>query len=296
MTQVMINALTLGSIYLLFALGMSLTWGSIGILNFAHGAIFMFSAYITHVVLEQFNLPLVPTLVIGVVAGAVMSLLVQVLAFQPIINRNKDPQHAELQILIAGIGIAGVPLALAQKGTNSNPFGLDRTTFRVVTYIWAGVRISNIQIIIIVVGLSLGLGMTFWLRRSGTGLALRGIGVDAEVASLMGVNRNLLSLGTMTFAGGLAGLAGTMLTLYLGALAPESGDTFMLKAFAAIILGGVGSMLGAMIGSYIIAVTETLMLTYTSGTWVEAVSFAVIFLVLLVRPQGVLGRKVVRRT
>lgn len=296
MLQVAVNALALGSIYVLFALGMSLVWGSIGILNFAHGSIFMFSAYIAHLVLLQVSLPLVPTLLIGVVAGAVMSLLVQLLAFQPILRRNKDAQRAELQILIAGIGIAGIPLALAQKGTNATPFGLDGTTFHVVTYDWGIVRISNIQILIIAAGVLLGVGLTLWLRRSGTGLALRGIGVDAEVASLMGVNRSRLSLGTMAFSGALAGLAGTLLTLYLGAIAAESGDTFMLKAFAAIILGGVGSMLGAMIGSYLIAIVETVMLTYTSGTWVDAVSFAAIFLVLLLRPQGILGQRAVRRT
>jgi branched-chain amino acid transport system permease protein len=296
MNQVLINALTLGSIYIIFALGMSLAWGTIGILNFAHGSIFMFSAFVVYLVLEHVRLSIVPALLLGVAAGAVMSLIVQVFAFQPILRHNKDPQQAELQILLAGIGIAGIPVALALKGSTNDSFGLSRSTYAVHTYVWSGQHVSNIQIIVTLTGLILGVGMAIWLRRSGTGLALRAIGVDAEVSSLMGVNRDFLSLGTMAFAGALAGLAGTLLTFDLGAISPESGNTFLLDAFAAIVLGGVGSMAGVMVGAYVIAITETLVLTYTSGTWADAISFAVIFAVLLVRPQGLFGREPVRRT
>lgn len=296
MNQVLVNSLTLGSVYLIFALGMSLAWGTIGILNFAHGSIFMFSAFVDFLVLKHVHLAIVPTLILGVIAGAVMSLIVQVFAFQPILRHNKDSQQAELQILLAGIGIAGIPVALALKGSTNDSFSLGASTFTVHTYIWSGLHVSNIQIIVTLTGLTLGIGMAIWLRRSNTGLALRAIGVDAEVSSMMGVNRDFLSLGTMAFAGALAGLAGTLLTFDLGALAPETGNTFLLEAFAAIVLGGVGSMVGVIVGAYVIAITETLVLTYTSGTWVDAISFAVIFAVLLVRPQGLFGREPVRRT
>ena len=296
MNQVLVNSLTLGSVYLIFALGMSLAWGTIGILNFAHGSIFMFSAFVDFLVLKHVHLAIVPTLILGVMAGAVMSLIVQVFAFRPILRHNKDPQQAELQILLAGIGIAGIPVALALKGSTNDSFSLGASTFTVHTYNWSGLHVSNIQIIVTLTGLTLGIGMAIWLRRSNTGLALRAIGVDAEVSSMMGVNRDLLSLGTMAFAGALAGLAGTLLTFDLGAIAPETGNTFLLEAFAAIVLGGVGSMVGVIVGAYVIAVTETLVLTYTSGTWVDAISFAVIFAVLLVRPQGLFGREPVRRT
>jgi branched-chain amino acid transport system permease protein len=296
MNQVLVNSLTLGSVYLIFALGMSLAWGTIGILNFAHGSIFMFSAFVAYLVLKHVHLSIVPTLIIGVVAGAAMSLIVEVFAFQPILRHNKDAQQAELQILLAGIGIAGIPVALALKGSTNDSFSLSGSTFTVRTYVWSGLHVSNIQIIVTLTGLTVGIGMAIWLRHSGTGLALRAIGVDAEVSSLMGVNRDFLSLGTMAFAGALAGLAGTLLTFDLGAISPETGNTFLLEAFAAIVLGGVGSMVGVIVGAYVIAVTETLVLTYTSGTWVGAISFAVIFAVLLVRPQGFFGREPVRRT
>jgi branched-chain amino acid transport system permease protein len=296
MLQDLINAAALGSIYLLFALGMSLAWGTIGILNFAHGSIFMFSAFTAYLIVNEIQLPMVAVILIAAAAGAVMSVGVQVLAFEPILRRAKDHRTAEMQILIGGIGVAGVPLAIAQEYTKSNPFGFTGSSFQTVTYTLAGVRISNVQIIVVALALVLGLGIARWLHVSRNGLALRSIGVDAEISSVMGVDRRRLALVTMTIAGALAGLAGALLTFNLGAITPESGETLILKAFAAIILGGVGSMAGVVVGSYVLAIAETIVLTQTSGLWVDAVSFGLIFLVLLVKKEGLFGRREVRRT
>ncbi len=296
MLQDLVNAIALGSIYLLFALGMSLAWGTIGILNFAHGSIFMFSAFTAYLIVQAVELPLVAVILIAAIAGAVMSVAVQVLAFEPILRRARDARAAEMQILIGGIGVAGVPLAIAQHYTKSNPFGFTNSTFKVHTYDLGVIRISSVQIIIIALALILGLAIARWLHVSRNGLALRSIGVDAEVASIMGIDRRRLALLTMTMAGALAGLAGALLTYNLGALTPESGETLILKAFAAIVVGGVGSMLGVVVGSYVLAIAETVVLTQTSGLWVDAVSFGLIFLVLMFRTQGLFGRREVRRT
>jgi branched-chain amino acid transport system permease protein len=296
MLQELINAVALGSIYLLFALGMSLAWGTIGILNFAHGAIFMFSAFTGYLIVREVRLPMIVLVLIGLAVGAAMSVAVQIFAFQPIQRRAKDHRTAEMQILIAGIGIASVVVAIAQQITKSNPFGFSNSSFQAKVYTVGTARVSTTQIAIIIAGLVLGFGLAYWLRVSKSGLALRSIGVDAETASVMGINRGRLGLLTMAIAGALAGLAGVLLTFNLGAITPESGDTLLLKAFAAIILGGVGSMIGAIAGAYILAFTESIILTQTSGLWVDAVSFGLIFIVLLVRPQGIFGRGEVRRT
>ncbi len=296
MLQELVNAVALGSIYLLFALGMSLTWGTIGILNFAHGAIFMFSAFAGFLIAREVRLPLVVLVAIGIAAGAILSVAVQILAFQPILRRAKNHRTAEMQILIGGIGVGSVILAIAQEVTKSTPFGFGESNVEPHVYVVADTRITNVQIAIIAVGLLLGGVMAWWLRTSRSGLALRSIGVDAETASIMGVNRHRLGLLTMAIAGALAGLAGVLLTFNLGAITPESGDTLLLKAFAAIILGGVGSMTGAIAGAYVLAFAESFVLTQTSGLWVDAVSFGLIFLVLLIRPQGIFGRREVRRT
>lgn len=294
--QTLVNIVSLGSIYLLFALGMSLVWGTIGILNFAHGVIFMFSAFVAHVVVADVRLPLLGLVAIGIAVGALMSLAMQVLAFQPIQRRAKDHRSAELQILIGGIGVASIPLAIAQHETRSSPFGFSGTSFQPQTYEVLGARVSLTQLVIIGLGTTIALAIAVWLKRSRSGLALRAIGVDAETSSLMGVDRRRLALGAMALAGGLAGLAGVLLTINLGAITPESGDTLLIKAFAAVILGGVGSIAGVTVGAFVLAAAETVVLLQTDGYWVSAVSFGIIFAVLLFKKEGLFGRPEVRRT
>lgn len=293
--QELVSAISLGSIYLLFALGLSLTWGTIDVLNFGHGAIFMFATFTAYLVLGHVELPLIVVILIGIAVGAVLSLLIQVLAFEPILKRARTKRSAEMQILIGGIGIATIPLAIAEEQTKSNPFGLSGSSFDVVVWHMGDVRITNIAVLTIIVGFLLWGATAVWFRRSKQGLALRSIGVDSEVASLMGINRRQLALVTMAVSGGMAGLAGVLFTTALGAITPESGDILLIKAFAIIILGGVGSMAGVAFGSFALAAVETLVLTNTSGSWTDAVAFGLIFLVLLARPAGVFGRKEVRR-
>jgi len=293
--QELLSAISLGSIYLLFSLGMSLTWGTIDVLNFAHGAIFMFSTFCAYLILGTTALPFVAVLGIGVVVGAALSLIIQIGAFEPILKRARNKRSAEMQILIGGIGIATIPLAIAQQHTKSNPFGLAGSSFHVTVWHLGSSRITNVAVFTIFAGLVLWGVIAWWLRYSKQGLALRSIGVDAETASLMGINRRRLALLTMAVSGGLAGLAGVLFTYSTSAITPESGDTLLIKAFAIIILGGVGSMAGVIFGAYALAAVETVVLTYTSGSWVDAVAFGLIFLVLLARPAGVFGRKEVRR-
>ncbi len=294
--QEVVSFVSLGSIYLLFALGLSIAWGTIDVLNFAHGSIFMFSAFTCYLVLGDVSLSLPLVMLIGIAVGAVLSMLVQAFAFEQIIARAPNRRAAEMQILIGGIGIAIVPLAIAQNYTKSNPFGFQASSFDVELYEFWGLRISNIQVITIVLALTLGIATAWWFRTSRLGLALRAIGVDKDVSSLMGINRRRMALGTMGFAGGLAGLAGVLLTYNLGAMTPEGGDTLLIKAFACIILGGIGSIAGVVVGSFALAATETLVLTQTTGQWVDAVAFGLIFVVLLVRPSGLLGTAAIRRT
>ena len=199
--QELIGALGLASIYVLFALGMSLTWGTIDILNFAHGSIFMFSAFTAYLVLQSTALPFLLVLLIGLVVGAVFSLLIQVLAFEQIIKRAKDKRSAEMQILIGGIGVAIIPLSIAQHYTKSNPFGFENSSFQVTKITFGDYWVTNVQLLTIVLAAVLGIGTAWWLRRSRQGLALRSIGVDAEVASIMGVDRRRLALVTMAVAG-----------------------------------------------------------------------------------------------
>ena len=132
--QAIINALTSGSIYLLFALGMSVAWGTIGVLNFAHGAVFMFTAFILYLVTASVPLSLPVLLILGAVIGAVLSAATQLFVFEPIQRRATDAHRAELQILVGGIGVASILLAIAQRSTQSVPFGFPPTTMSVTSW------------------------------------------------------------------------------------------------------------------------------------------------------------------
>lgn len=293
--QVLVNAVALGAIYLLFAIGMSLVWGSIGVLNLAHGSVFAFSAFVGYLVLKHASLPIYVVVPACVVAGAVLSLLVQILAFEPILARARDVRAAELQILIGGVGIGSVLLAVVQKVTTNVPYGFTGSTFRAHAYVLGLVRVSNIQLVIVITAVLACGGTAIWMNYSRTGLALRAIGVDAEAAALMGIKPIQLARVTMTLAGAFAGLASVLLTYDLGSLDADSGSTLLVKAFAAIVLGGVGSIAGVAVGALVLGLAETLVLTYTTGTWVDAISFGLILLVLLLRPRGLFGRAEVRR-
>lgn len=294
--QELLNTLTLGSIYLLFALGMALAWSTIGILNFAHGAIFVFSAFSAHLISAYVPLSMPLVILISMVVGALLSALTQWLAFEQILKRSSNHRAAELRVLIGGIGVAAIPIAIVDRATASAPFGFQNSTYQTQVFEFLGMRMTNTSLIVIVAGVGIAVGLTLWLRSSRHGLGLRAIGVDSETASLMGVNRTAMAIGTMAIAGALAGLAGSLQVFQLQAMSVETGDQLLIKAFAMIVLGGLGSMAGVIIGAFVLAGAETLIFAANMGTWVDAVSFGLIFVVLLLRPQGIFGRQEVRRT
>ncbi|GAA1853450.1 branched-chain amino acid ABC transporter permease [Pseudonocardia ailaonensis] len=294
--QFIVQIATLGSIYLLFSLGLNLVWGSLGILNFAHGVTFVFAVYLTHLTLGVARLPFLVVLLLGAACGAVLTVLLQVLVFEPILRRSPSIHQAEMRILIGGLGFSTIPLAFMEHQTKNLPFGLDQGSFVVSPVVLGSFRATNIALYGIGLAVLLGLAIAVWLARSRGGLALRSLGVDAPVAGLMGIDRRRSALLAMALAGGLAGLAGVVYTYTLTALTPDSGDLLLVKAFAIVILGGVGSIAGAAVGSLVLAAAEVSVLTFTSGSWVDAVSFSLIFLMLVLRPVGLFGRKEVRRT
>jgi branched-chain amino acid transport system permease protein len=294
MAQQLVNGAVLCAIYILFSLGLTLSWGALDILNLAHGAMMMFGAFVAYVVVGHVHLPLALLFVIGILTGGIATFLLDVVVFRYIRAKVPDKRQAELLTLIAGVGAAAIPVTLAQVYTTDSPFGignLDWPSFK----IGSRTQVSVLQVLIVVIGVVLCVALAFWVSRTRTGRALRAVAFDGNTAELMGVNTRGLSAATMLIAGALAGLAGMLLVVYLGALTPESGEAFMLKGFAIVILGSVGSVWGTFIGAVVLAGIETLVIAQTSGTWVDAISFAIILLVIVLRPQGVLGKGLAER-
>ena len=224
-----------------------------------------------------------------------MSLLIQVLAFEQILKRARTKRSAEMQILIGGIGIATIPLAIAQHETKSNPFGFSQSTFDVNVWQVGDVRITNIAVITIVVGIALWAAMALWFRRSKHGLALRSIGVDSEVASLMGINRRQLALVTMAVSGGMAGLAGCCSPTRSARSRRRAATSCSSRRSPSSSSAVSARWWGSPSAPSPSRPSRPGSCENTSGSWTDAVAFGLIFLVLLARPSGVFGRKEVRR-
>src|ERR1700722_2206484 len=293
-----VNAIVLGSVYLLFAVGLSLSWGALNVLNLAHGAVFMFSGFICYYITlhAEANLSLGVLLLIGIGVGCFMELFIDLAIFRPIRRRIKDRNQAELSMLLASIGFSILPVAIAGDVTQGSSFSLTTKPIPVTTYRIGSITITSIEIIIVVVALVFTVALAFWLQRSRNGRALRALAFDAETSGLMGINEGRLSAIVLVISGATAGAAGVFLAVFLDSLTAQSGQDLVLVAFAVVVVGGVGSVWGTIVGAYVLATGETIVTATTNGEWSSAVSFGLIIVILLLKPNGLFGMAKVDRT
>jgi branched-chain amino acid transport system permease protein len=289
-----LNAIVLASIYCLFSLGLTLSWGTVKVLNLAHGAVFMFSAFVAFEVASRWEVPLVVLFAVAMLSAGALTLLVEVLVFSQIRKRIVEERQAELLMVVGSVGMATILLTVAQVETLNTPFGVSES-YPTKDFEIRGLQVSSTQAMVIILGIALTLAIGYWSSRTRTGRALRALAFDPETTGLMGINGPTLMRLTMFVSGALAGVAGLLLMLNLGSLSPESGDQFLIKGFAVIILGGVGSVKGTVVGALALATTETLLQVYTSGSFTAAAGFGMIILVILIRPQGLFPEAQVTR-
>jgi branched-chain amino acid transport system permease protein len=289
----LINAIVLGAIYCLFAMGLGLTWGTLNVLNLAHGAVFMFSAFTCYLITQRadVHLPIAVVLIVAVVAGALLELGLDLLVFRQIKRRSRTQGEAEMSMLIGSIGASAILVTVAQQLTADTPFTVTAVPVKASVYhLGSGVYVTNAEIVIAVVAPVLTAGFALWIQRSRIGRAMRALAYDAPTSGLMGISEGRMSALAMAISGATAGVAGVFLTVYLDSVTADSGSDLLLRAFAVVVLGGVGSMWGTLIGAFVLAGGETLVTATTSGIWTSAVSFALIIVVLLVRPSGLFGK------
>jgi branched-chain amino acid transport system permease protein len=291
------NGILLAGIYVLIAIGISLCWGTLNVLNLAHGPVFMFSAFICYYITSRTHrdFDLYILVGIGVVVGAVLELLLDLLIFRVIRRRTTDLAQAESSMLLASIGASAILVAIATSPTKGAAFSVTNKPINDSVHKFGNVVITDLEMITVAVALFTIAGLAIWVARTRNGRALRAIAFDAETSGLMGINQNRLSAVTLLFSGATAGAAGVFLAVVESSLSALSGQDLLLKAFAAVVLGGVGSVWGTFLGAFILAGGETAVTATTSGSWTDAVSFGIIILVLLLRPNGIFGRARVDR-
>ena len=279
--QQLLNGLTTGSVYALIALGYTMIYGILGLINFAQGEIYMFGAFVTVLLLAGGQVNFFLAFTIGMAAAGLLGVVLERVAFRPL--RGSHP----LVPLISAIGssIFLQSLALLLFGPNDRPFPV-QFTFSSVNL--AGASVSALQVAILGAALGfMGLLVAF-VRYTRYGKAIVACALDRDTARLMGINVDRMVALTFFIGSALSGAAGIMMAIYYNATYPRMGLLPGLKAFSAAILGGVGNIPGAILGGLLLGVAESLGAAYISSGYKDAIAFAILILVLLIRPQGIL--------
>lgn len=284
----LVNGLSLGSVYAIIALGYTMVYGIAKMLNFAHGDVIMIGAYMALISLTQLGLPVLPAILVAVVVCTVLGVVIERVAYKPLRNASSS-----LAVLITAIGVSYLlqNIALLVFGANTQSFP------SVIK--WSGVslaggrlNISGVTIVTIAACLVIMIVLTLFVQKSKPGQAMRAVSEDRGAAQLMGINVNGTIAMTFAIGSALAAVAGVLLCSAYPTLDPYTGAMPGIKAFVAAVFGGIGSIPGAFIGGLLLGIIEILGRAYISSQMADAIVFAVLIIVLLVKPTGLLGKKI----
>jgi len=287
--QQLLNGLTLGSSYALIALGYTMVYGIVQLINFAHGEIYMFGAFAGLFLVTVVGVNIVYALLGAMVFCMVLGVVVERVAYRPL--RGKS---SRLSALISAIGVSIFlsTLMVIIGGTNARSYP---DVIPIHTYQLGAVQFSSLQIIILGLSAVLMIGLELMVRRSRIGKAMRACSQDIEAAALMGISVNRVISFTFAIGSALAAAGGVMVGIYYNAVWPYMGTMAGMKAFCAAVLGGIGSIPGAMIGGISLGIMEIMGVAYLSSSYKDAIAFAILILVLIIRPQGLMGQKIVKK-
>jgi len=280
--QQILNGLVVGAVYALFALGFTLVYGVQKILNLAHGGVFMWGAMVGLYTVTVLDLPLWAALVLAMMAAGILGVVIELIAFRQLRRRKGD----DLATLVSSIGANLILINLAQQATNSQirsfPFG----TFPIRIYHVAGVIVSLQTIVILGCVAVLVTALALYLFFTRFGAEVRAVAVSERTAVLLGIAPQAVFSQTFFIAGAMAGAAGVILGVAFNSVSFDMGEPMMLRAFVVIVLGGFGSVIGAVVAALVLGVVQALAVAYWSSALSDAIMFAVLILLLLVKPTG----------
>ncbi|HRE40537.1 MAG TPA: branched-chain amino acid ABC transporter permease [Ignavibacteria bacterium] len=292
--QQLINGLSLGAIYALIALGYTMVYGILKFINFAHGEVFMLGAFSGYYLGKLFNVQTesftwaIIILLLTMIITAIIGVIIEVLAYKPLRKSSK------LTVLITAIGVS-----LFLQFGGQLVFGADPKAFPNLinnfNINFLGVTISFVQVIVILFSLVLMIVLRFIVMNTKIGTAIRAVSNNLTAASLMGININKTISFTFILGSSMAGAAGILYAISYPTIDPLMGLLPGLKAFIAAVLGGIGNFPGAVLGGFLIGVVETLTVGYISPTFRDAIAFAILIIILLFRPSGLLGKKEIEK-
>jgi branched-chain amino acid transport system permease protein len=280
--QQLINGITLGSTYALIALGYTMVYGVLQLINFAHGEIYMFGAFVGMIMVTTFRLSIIPAFIISMLLSCLLGMGIEMIAYRPLRKSTR------ITALISAIGVSIFlqNLGILIMGPATRPFPRSIQSY----YVNLGaMKIDVLQIIILVVSIILMVALHLLVKNTRVGKAMRATALDKEAAYLMGINVNRIITITFAIGSALGAAAGVLIGLYFNSVSPLMGAMPGLKGFVAAVLGGIGNIPGAMLGGVILGVIETLGAAYVSSAYRDAIAFSVLIIILLVKPSGIMG-------
>lgn len=284
----LINGISLGSVYAIIALGYTMVYGIAKMLNFAHGDVIMVGAYITFLAMTAAGLPPVLAVILSMLLCTILGITIERIAYKPLRNSASN-----LAVLITAIGVSYFlqNVALLIFGANTKSFS-SVVAYEGFQLADGEINVSGVTLVTILACIVIMSVLTWFVNKTKAGQAMRAVSEDKGAAQLMGINVNGTIALTFAIGSGLAAVAGVLLCSAYPSLNPYTGSMPGIKAFVAAVFGGIGSIPGAMIGGILLGVIEILSKAYISSQLSDAIVFAVLIIVLLVKPTGILGKKI----
>lgn len=286
--QQILNGLTSGAVYALFALGFTLVFGVQKILNLAHGAVFMAGAFASYFAVVA-GVPFWLAVVIAMVVSGLLSVLVDIVAIRPLRKRSHDIEFAAI---VTTIGVDLILISMAQRLSDTQVLRFPFGTFPVEFFRFAGLRFSLLQLVICGIIVLTLLGLGYYLYRTSFGRQVRAVTANPKAAALLGVNARSVYFQTFFISGALAGLAGVLIGLSFNSIHFLMGEPYMLKAFVVVVIGGLGSLSGAVVAGLLLGVIQSLAAAYLPTGVPDMIIYAILFAVLLLQPNGLFGSAV----
>ena len=283
----LINGIGLGSVYAIIALGYSMVYGIAKMLNFAHGDVIMVGAYIAFFAISKYKLPIIVSVILAIVLCTLLGVVIERLAYKPLRSASS------LSVLITAIGVSYFLENTAQLLWTSSTKMFTSVIGNGSLSLFNGqLNISYINILTIVICIIIMVGLTAFINNTNIGRAMRACSEDKNAAKLMGINVNKTISITFAIGSGLAAVASILLCSTYPSITPTLGSMPGIKAFTAAVFGGIGSIPGAFVGGLLLGIIENLSKAYISTQLSDAIVFAVLIIVLLIKPTGILGKKV----
>ncbi len=286
--QQLINGLTIGSIYAMVALGYTLAYGILGLINFAHGDVYMVGAFIAYFCVSILKINIIVSFFVALIVSGILGALIEFTAFRSIRSGSRSSQ------LISAIGVSIIlqNTVMLTMGSDTKPFPKVMNT---AAYEFSNITISSTQILIMIVALVFMIMLYLLIYKTRIGIAMRSTAQDSAMSSLMGINVNKVISITFSIGAVLGAAAGILVGIYYNSLVFNMGASMGLKAFVAAVLGGIGNIPGTMLGGIVLGLAESLGATLISAKYKDAFSFIILILVLLFKPTGLFGKKEVEK-